>query len=476
MNYQFRILPGIAIGALLLVGGVRSVFGASVLNAGDIITLSNGFEYRYAGMTYGTNHVHGPLGARLVNDLPDPAEDFVKKELGNHLGKLLSVSSVEPSLCIWFDPVSPGAAATNSQRLDFWARLADETGVVGGTSYWGTASPGEPFWVQFWVVPRRTSVLEVVFFSNFPSQPPSEPVGEICRVRLPNLLYGRFPQWRPDTSFPAVKVAGDVEVHLDNFLNGVPAPNTPHTNGYYADEYRPARSGELAQAAFNVRFESVGQAKGYWVMNRAELSDATGNHLYMDVQYLYGYEYQNSFRETLWPDEGAWRLKLDLKHPAPYMFFRGAPTPQTFVPEKYGLRPEEVLTFSNVPVLAAGATNILWFTNTTGGTRIIMREYVHEPPGGGSGFDPTGLPKFHAEVADGPDGIAVDFLEATSPQGERLETGEKLMVKLGQPSSPAVNYLFTALMHPTSSIPNVNITWVVQKTRTVEFLIKPPGH
>jgi hypothetical protein len=40
---------------------------------------------------------------------------------------------------------------------------------------------------------------------------------EIGRMRLPNPLYGRFPQWKPEP-VPAVKFAGDVEVRLENFM------------------------------------------------------------------------------------------------------------------------------------------------------------------------------------------------------------------------------------------------------------------
>jgi hypothetical protein len=305
---------------------------------------------------------------------------------------------------------------------------------------------------------------------------PDELGSEICRVRLPNLLHARFPQWRPDTSFPAVQVAGDVEVHLDNFLTGVSLPGTYHTNGYYADGYRPARPEELPQSAFDVSFKSLGQAKGHWAMNRAELSDAMGNHLFVETQYLATYKYQTSFRGALWPDEGAWCLRLELKHRAPLVLSPVSRQKyQKFVPEDFGLRPEELLAFSNVPVLIAGATNTLWFTNTIGGTRIIMKEYLQDPSGGGSGFSTRGLPKFHAECAEAADGIAIDFLEATSPQGELLETGEKLMMTFGQPFSLTGDYLFTALLHPDTNVPTVNITWLVQKTRTVEFRFKPPS-
>jgi hypothetical protein len=34
------------------------------------VTLPNGERYRLAGLSYGTNHLHGPIGARLVSRLP----------------------------------------------------------------------------------------------------------------------------------------------------------------------------------------------------------------------------------------------------------------------------------------------------------------------------------------------------------------------------------------------------------------------
>ena len=46
----------------------------------------------------------------------------------------------------------------------------------------------------------------------------------------------------------------------------------------------------------------------------------------------------------------------------------------------------KLVTFTNVPLLSASATNTIWRTNEVGGLRIVVREYMQDPPGGGSGF------------------------------------------------------------------------------------------
>jgi hypothetical protein len=391
----------------------------------------------------------------LAHTLPDPAEDFLKKELGNHLGQLQSFASVEPSLCIWFDPVMTGASATNAPRCGFFAMLADQTGALGGSRASGSAWPNQPFGLIFRLVPRRASTLELAFFQELPENRLGSQLG---RVRVPNPLYGRFPQWQPDSSIPAVKAAGDVEVHLNKFALGI-------------EGHQPAQPGDEIPTTYEVSFKSLGQANGAWEISRAETSDATGNHLYESYQLLRGGDQR--FWGMLWPDEHAWSLKLAVKHRLPNL---SGSSSRKFVPEDYGIHPEELLTFTNVPLLAATATNDLWFTNAAGGTRIVMREYMPEPNGKGSGFSTFDRPKFHADCADGSDGVSVEFLEATSAQGEKLETISKVMMMIGQPAPRAGDYLFTALRSPATNVANVNVTWVAQKTRPVEFLLKPPQH
>jgi len=478
----------IALMAWLLFSVLPSIMQASDAGRGDLITLPNGYKYRFSGITFGTNHEHGPVGARLVSSLPDPAEDFIKKQLGNRVGQVESVHTSEPSICIWFDPVKAEAKATNSQPYYIIAMMADAAGTFAGTYDEIGAAPNQPFHLLFWAAPRRDSKLEVAFFRvlnmNQAGINANQPGGEIGRVRVPNALHGRYPQWQPDTPATGVKVVGDVEVHLSNFLSGV----TYQTNGGRAS--RPARPGEEATTSFDVSLRTRKGEKGTWVIDRVELSDATGNHLFENLDTVRRYQSQNWIRGSLWPDEGAWSLKMGLKRRVPAVLSTGA-SRQKFVPEDYGLSSEELLTFSNVPVLSASATNDLWFTNSVGGTRVIMREYVTETilrQKIGSITQPNSALKFHAESADGSKGISVDFLEATSPEGERQTAQTDVMITTGlvigprglplalnQPISRDHGYVVTEMQRPAAPVTAVNVTWVVQRTRPVEFLLKPPG-
>ena len=428
------------VGGVLLVAALVAFLAKGRSSAPQIVTLPNGQQYRFAGTTYGTNHVHGPILARLVERLPTAIAMRVKKSLGSRLGQVSSRHSVLPSLFFWFDPLGTNFPAAGSS-VGVSAILVDAKGDTGGTQSRANA-PLQG--LMFWAVPRRGAVLELRLFRNA-----AIPPAEVGRIRIPNPLYGRFPQWQPEP-VPAVKMAGDLEVHLEHFLT------------------LPGRNGEEARTIFDFALKSASRGpKETWVIHSGELSDATGNHLLLDLRETGEVKSRNLFTGTLWPDETAWRLRLELKRIVPRLLFE---------PAEYGFRPDEVITFTNVPVLAAGATNTLWRTNTIGGVQVVLCEYVQEPSrSGGSGVNTTGRPKFHVECAGVQEGISLDFVAAATRSGQVLDARPRGRFPLGEPFRPADCFLEVALLAPPPNAQAVDLTWVVQKTRSVDFLVNPPS-
>jgi hypothetical protein len=212
-----------------------------------------------------------------------------------------------------------------------------------------------------------------------------------------------------------------------------------------------------------------------WEFFSAELSDATGNVLRNEsftVRFNGGFPpkqfvslpYMDTIQGTLWPDEAAWRLKLEFKR-------------------EFGLAPEEILTFTNVPVPAMGTTNLMGLTKTACGIQIELTKFVRQPnvpvnsfgrsevtfelPGrpegvadkGGLGSGARGL-----ELPGKPDPVAIDFMgmETDAGRAEGYESEFR--------DSAYVIYVQNI---PTNAR-TMNLTLVVQKTRTVEFLVQPP--
>ena len=419
----------------------------------QIIRLPNGQRYRFAGLSYGTNHTHGPIVARVVGNLPSSVGNFVRKALGNHLGHVASFESAEPTLCFWFDPIVTTNSATDN--VSFAAMLLDEQGARGGNYFGCYAAAGQPFCTAFRFVPRRNPALDLCLL-DWARIPPKE----FARVRLPSPFFGHFPQWQPE-SLPAVKMAGDLEVRVEDVTASALPPS-------YA----------TAQVGFTVACKSppVG-TKGSWKLHTARLSDATGNSLLLDNDggYILDYAAGCSFAfpsGLLWPHESAYRLELEFKLRVPDEPPSVYPLPNL---AEFGFRPDELVTFKNLPLLPASATNSLWWTNTAGGIQVVVREFMQDRGGGNSSIDTRGWPNFDVESSARREGLSIDFVRFTTPTGERLSShpiGARGSndVRPSQASRRSV-----AVWSPPSNVTAVDITWVVQKTRRVEFLVKPPS-
>ena len=150
---------------------------------------------------------------------------------------------------------------------------------------------------------------------------------------------------------------------------------------------------------------------------------------------------------TLWPDESAWRLKLQMKRA---LHFDAG----------------EMVTFTNLPIPVMGTTNTTPITRTVGGIQVVLTEFFHgsDTLRNGSGYTP-GTSRIRVELPGKPAGMALDFLNMTIDAA----TTEPIHY------SPLDSALVIFLQSMPTNAHTADITWVVQKTRTVEFMIKPPS-
>jgi hypothetical protein len=433
------------IGLLLLAVTVIAVMAAILWpkprEAPQIITMPDGQKWQFIGTTYGTNHVMGSAVARLVNHLPPSAAKYARKLFGTRLGQITTQQTTEPSLCVWFRPL-----VTNLPVLAAWssypsitAKLADEQGVEGGTKPyvpWIANRAVSPLGI-FQVVPRRSRELQLCFYRSFQA----EPIREIDRVCFANPLYGRYPQWRPEP-VPAVKHVGDLEARLENMVvtkyAGAWQVNSPNLE--------PLRKGDEAMMIFNLTPKSLLRTNDVWVVHGIELYDITGNRLRtvaaslaLDRKLGSGNDYTIS--GILWPDEAAWRLRVEFKRAPPFA-------------------PDELITFKNLSVPKIGTTNGPVTTNTIDGTRVVLT--CHAPLF--RSINP-GPDIFITVEAPGRAGqVALDFVELKTDTGERMGQGYSQEARVD-----------VQMPRMSTNASTMNITFAVQKTRSVEFLVKPPG-
>ena len=409
----------LALAALLALGALAGIWWVVATRAPEqIITLSNGQRYRFAGASWGTNHSQPRLLAHLVDHLPNRWGNYVRAKLGPRTG-LAGPIRTQPALLIWLEPVGTNATIPAGRALEIEARLADANGVQGGVQgIQVLVAPGPPGWtfLQFPIVPRRSRRLECQIQElSFTGQPVAVPDHWLFKFRNP--LSGHFPQWTPEV-LPAAKAAGDLQVQLAGFS----------TNDGYTE--------------FSLVFNSPRGTHESWTVEDTELSDATGNRLTDASGMEYGkgpYRIQG----TLWPEESALRLKVGLK--------RASGFPQS-----------DFTTFTNLPVfpLASGSTNGTSLTNLVGGSPIILRNYETSLFWRGPAPGPYWV---SVDVPGLASGTAVDIENVTTDTGENIAG-----------NASGWSQLWRNYRSMPANAKFLNVTVAVQKKRYVEFLVKPP--
>jgi hypothetical protein len=430
--------PGQSIVAQAATGSNMTAVGSKAQAAPQVVTLTNGLKYQFAGATYSTKGVPPSLEAESQFNAGQEYET--------------------PHLFVWFRLLGTNAPLGRSYG-QFDTRLADQVGVEEGGRELVTFMSGFVWYsVSFMVVPRRSSVLQCNLYQIGDDRMVDMPAATIT---FANPLFGKYPEWKPEPG-PAVKRAGDLEVSLDEFRAG----HLSHTATYTTTDgnritgiIRPSGTSRDTQTAFNFSLNYPEQTNGAWALNSAEVSDATGNVL-LNHSYPLGLSHrlapkqqgQDRFSETihgsLWPDEAAWRLKLEFKR-------------------AFGFAPVDLATFKNVPVPAVGATNAGPITNTVGGIEIVLTQFVRRPNFTGNAHNNNMPSQVSVELPGRPAGVALDFLDMTTDAGNAKKYG-----------SSSVDYAYEynlSLQSIPTNAHSADITWVVQKTRSVEFLIKPPN-
>ena len=387
------------------------------------ITLSDGTKLSLVKVTYGTRHVSPDTasGGRARRAMFEGTNDF---------------------LVAWIRQVHKPDQWPNYQLYAY-----DKAGKAcvssSGMTYGNTRQRGrEVVGIRFDAFPRRDGKI------IFKLQEWNRQTGQL-KVKdafiISNPAHGPFPEWLPDP-LPDTQSDGDLDVTLTKLVAGVKTPWQRGNSG--PDD--PINKG--VQVAFDV--QQNGREATNWQPVQVETFDATGNRTlgYVNTSYQGG-KPMTFYQYGLWPDEPAWRLRVEMSRTS-------------------GFTDDELWTVQNVPV-ESGTQQSLWnynrnsrdnppaFAETTlNGVHLKLfpvKQFTDQPP------ESAMQGGFRVETDRIPEGTQMTLVNATDDQGRSISSW-----RMGWGG----NFEAFAL-RDMSGVKSLNLTIALHKSRFVEFTVKP---
>jgi hypothetical protein len=432
------LLLVLGLGAILLAVGVsRRAKPAPTIS----LVLADGSMVRILATTYGTNHVIGPPLARMVSQWPPPLQALAGRLFGLRAGSLHSTSTPRSALVVWLDDVNRTTNTPPYSGYDV-AFLADGSGFVSGDGADVHTRYGGPQAMVFYAIPRRDRVVTLEFYHH-------DPKGTVTytgHLPLENPLYGRFPQWQPQT-LPATNRVGDVEVVVHRLSTGH-NNNTSHiglSGGGKALEFGTNCADGRNRSICLCTFRPLVNTNEVWCLASEEVSDATGNSVGNTSLGWGGYDKGYfTFEPGLWPAESAWKLACEIKR------VKGFSSAETF-------------GFYEVPLGRVDVTNqVGWMTNF-GGVTLALETIVRRAPNTNNSWTSSELSQVQFGVTITND-LHLDLISARVDDGTKLECGS------WESGGTERRYLFRVIPLGART---ADFVFAVQRSRRVEFMLKP---
>ena len=388
------------------------------------VTLSSGAKLTLVKVTYGKQHraPGSPSGVRSRGTMFQGTNDF---------------------LVAWVRQEHKTGQWPNYQ---LYAYDRAGTACVGysGMTYANNRQSGyEMVGIRFDAFPRRDGKI-ILRLQEWNPQNGQQTIKKAFVISNP--AHGPFPAWVPDP-LPNTQSDGDLDVTLNKLVFGV---NTPWRRSSSAEDDAMNRA---VQVAFDV--QQGGHPVTNWQPVQIETSDATGNHVngYVNTSYQEN-EPMTFYQWGLWPDEPAWKLRVEFSRTS-------------------GFSDDELWTVPAIPVESSRMQDF-WNNNsrnrnqpgvaetTLNGIhlKIFPAKQFTDQQGGGMGGIEAG---FVVETKPAPEGMRMTLVSVTDGQGHAI-----------QPMNwgwGGTEYRFG--LRELGDAKKLNLKIALHKSRFVEFLAKP---
>jgi hypothetical protein len=430
----------------------------------QVIRFSDGSQFTLVGVTYGKEHFPpGNLQQRLFQYVPDSlAKQFKLKKQPRY-------TNAEPRLIFWGKPDRDYSDFYSGwPRMDYV--LVDERGVevpVGTKSLiFPRKTTGEPLMPQGWGLTffnRRAETIRLRIYGTVGGT--RVRAGELI---LPNPVHEKFPVWQPER-LPIIRTNGDLTITLTRLI--VDAPSKQNTNPTSARAF--------------IEITRRGERISNWSVAGLELSDVTGNRLQVG-QFpgrLRGDNGVWEFSPTLWPNEPAWKLRVEFapKEMTPFTSrtFRALVANPNRQPglDTTGYSDDEIWIVKGIPIPATNSTTKLNLqTNFQGCTvsLLALGESLQRMP-----VFPTNIPNLKS-LSESPYPMLSMKLTG-NVSGTRLalasvidDQGRPVPMVGNRQTGPTRNSLeLGCRLQIKTDAKTLDVAVAVVKSRFVEFIVKP---
>lgn len=415
--------------AVVLIAGL-AVAVALWLRKPQVILLPNNIKLTLLGVTYGKHHVppkSAIAGARRGNARLDSTNDTVVVWIqAEHKPNQWPNYELLVS-----DPAMTACASTYSRT---------QTQVKNGVDIQG-------FMLDAFPRRDRKMILRVMSWGNGGQRVSKE------QFVVSNPARGSFPKWTP-AALPNTQSDGDLDVTLTELVAGA---QTPYSRGAGVPRNDPLN--KCVQIAFDTK--QGGLSVTNWRPQHIETSDATGNQIrgWINSNYQNGKAVGYMFQPGLWPDEPAWKLRVEFSRDS-------------------GFSDDELWAVTNVTVKAGTQQDVQdsWNSNWNNSNKpkpafaeatvngIALKLYpaiLYNDQNGGGGKSVS----FSLFAKPDPEsqGMRLTVLNVTDDQGRKLDSRGS--------SWGGGNYQYQ--FSGARNTQTLNLTFALHKSRFVEFTVKP---
>jgi hypothetical protein len=398
----------------------------------QIIKLSDGTKLTFVGVTYGKHHV--------------PPKIKIAGRSSRDNGARLD--STNDTLVVWIE-----AEHKPNQYPNFELAVYDKANTACATSSLRTQSQVkngvDVMAFRLDAFPRWDGkmILRVISYGQRGQQASKE------QFVVSNPAGRSYAKWATDP-IPDTQSDGDLSVTLTKLVAGA---QSPYNRGNGVTRNDPLN--KCVQLDFD--FQQKGQSMTHWRPVRVVTSDAAGNSIqgWINGYYQNGQTSGYQYREGLWPDEPAWKLRVEFSRIS-------------------GFSDDEVWAVTNVPVQpgtqqdvqnawnsnwnSSGKSNSAFAETTVNGIHVKLFpaiQYQDQNNGGGQSVSYS----LKADPDPEAQGMRLTPLKISDDQGRELQNRGS--------SWGGGNYQYQ--YSNARNVKALNLTIVIHKSRYVEFTVKP---